>query len=142
MNKQHINDYIVVKKLIKDNATVFFHNKDKSDPSYCPDLYKVHEYTTENIKIPNPDKDAYQELLPVPISECSLEDCINLINCHEIPYDIKLSKDKRRYNYDANYDAKLLSVELIRVKTTIEETVEDSISFEDKVENTTLKEVA
>ena len=137
MNKQHINDYIVVKKLIKDNATVFFHNKDKSDPYYCPDLYKVEEYTTENIKIPNPDKDAYQELLPVPISECSLEDCIKYLNEISIPAYLRMSKDKRRYEYDEHFDAKLLSVELIRVKTTIEETVEDSVSFEDE-----LKEVA
>ena len=133
MNKQHIEDYIVVKELRKDAATVFFNNKDKSDPSYCPDLYKEFEYTKTQIKYPNPDESASQKYLPISVSKSSLEDCIKYLNEISIPEDIRMSKDKRRYEYDEHFDAKLLSVELIRVKTTIEETVEDSVSFEDEL---------
>ena len=137
MNKQHIEDYIVVKELRKSTATVFFNNKDKSDPYYCRDLYKEFEYTQTQIFYPNPDESASQKYLPISVSKSSLEDCIKYLNEISIPEELRNSKDKRRYEYDEHFDAKLLSVELIRVKTTIEETVEDSVSFEDE-----LKEVA
>ena len=137
MNKQHIEDYIVVKELRKSTTTVFFNNKDKSDPNYCRDLYKEFEYTKTQIFYPNPDESASQKYLPISVSKSSLEDCIKYLNEISIPKDLRMSKDKRRYEYDEHFDAKLLSVELIRVKTTIEETVEDSVSFEDE-----LKEVA
>ena len=137
MNKQHIEDYIVVKELRKSTATVFFNNKDKSDPYYCRDLYKEFEYTQTQIFYPNPDESASQKYLPISVSKSSLEDCIKYLNEISIPEELRKSKDKRRYEYDEHFDAKLLSVELIRVKTTIEETVEDSVSFEDE-----LKEVA
>jgi hypothetical protein len=111
--KTHFNDYIVVKRLIKNCLTT--------------PLYKVDEYTKESIEMVFPEG-----CLDVPISECSLEDCVKSINEILIPRDKYLSKHKRRHQYDEHYDAKLLSVKLIRVKTTIEETVEDSISFKNE----------
>ena len=110
--KKYYNDYIVVKELRKDSLD---------------SNYKQYEYTTDTL-MPRKDNPCMRN----PVSNSSFEDCIKSAE-ENILRDLKMSKDKRRWEYNPCYDAKLLSVKLIRVKTTIEETVEDSISFDDQI---------
>jgi len=105
--KKYYNDYIVVKELIKRSLDT---------------NYEEFEYTTDTLE---------SSMLKY-VSNSSFEDCIKSAE-EKILLDLKMSKDKRRWEYNPCYDAKLLSVKLIRVKTTTEETVEDSISFDDQI---------
>ena len=110
--KKYYNDFIVVKELRKHSRV----------PNY-----EEYEYTTDTLML---SKD--NPCMTNSVSDSSFEDCIKSAE-EKILLDLKMSKDKRRFDYNPCYDAKLLSVKLIRVKTTIEETVEDSISFEDEI---------
>ena len=110
--KKYYNDYIVVKELRKHSL----------DPNY-----EEYEYTTDTLMARHDNP-----CFPPSVSNSSFEDCIKSAE-ENILLDLKMSKDKRRFEYNPCYDAKLLSVKLIRVKTTIEETVEDSISFDDQI---------
>ena len=120
--KQHRHDYIVVKQLIKNCLTVYQHSLDKSNA-----LYKEEEYTTEVLDLPHPTKNT---LVVTQVSELSFEDCVKHLN-EEISRELKHAKDKRRSNsFQRELDIKLLSIKLIRVKAIIEETEENSISYQ------------
>ena len=119
--KQHRHDYIVVKQLIKNCSTVYQHSLDKSNA-----LYKEEEYTTEVLNL----YPTINTLVVTQVSELSFEDCVKHIN-EEISRELKHAKDKRRSNsFQRELDIKLLSIKLIRVKAIIEETEENSISYQ------------
>ena len=119
--KQHRHDYIVVKQLIKNCLTVYQHSLDKSNA-----LYKEEEYTTEVLNL----YPTINTLVVTQVSELSFEDCVKHIN-EEISRELKHAKDKRRSNsFQRELDIKLLSIKLIRVKAIIEETEENSISYQ------------
>jgi hypothetical protein len=119
--KQHRHDYIVVKQLIKNCLTVYQHSLDKSNA-----LYKEEEYTTEVLNL----YPTINTLVVTQVSELSFEDCVKHLN-EEISRELKHAKDKRRSNsFQRELDIKLLSIKLIRVKAIIEETEENSISYQ------------
>jgi hypothetical protein len=119
--KQHRHDYIVVKQLIKNCSTVYQHSLDKSNA-----LYKEEEYTTEVLNL----YPTINTLVVTQVSELSFEDCVKHLN-EEISRELKHAKDKRRSNsFQRELDIKLLSIKLIRVKAIIEETEENSISYQ------------
>jgi hypothetical protein len=119
--KQHRHDYIVVKQLIKNCLTVYQHSLDKSNA-----LYKEEEYTTEVLNL----YPTINTLVVTQVSELSFEDCVKHLN-EEISRELKHAKDKRRSSpLQRELDIKLLSIKLIRVKAIIEETEENSISYQ------------
>ena len=123
LQKQHRHDYIVVKQLVKNCTTVYQYSLDKSNA-----LYKEEEYSTEVLEtihptIQNASKD-------IPVSELSFEDCVKHVN-ETTSRKLKLAKDKRRSSKAMQeLDIKILSIKLIRVKAIIEETEENSISYQ------------
>ena len=100
---------------------MYQHSLDKSNA-----LYKEEEYTTEVLNL----YPTINTLVVTQVSELSFEDCVKHIN-EQISRELKRAKDKRRSSpLQRELDIKLLSIKLIRVKAIIEETEENSISYQ------------
>lgn len=123
LQKQHRHDYIVVKQLVKNCSTVYQHSLDKSNA-----LYKEEEYSTEVLN--SKHSTIANAVTPTPVSELSFEDCVKHVN-ETTSRKLKQAKDKRRSDTAMQeLDIKILSIKLIRVKAIIEETEENSISYQ------------